>query len=140
MASANYEAYKQLQASAEFEHDITSDRSRDAMWEAFTEDYVIIEPDSLPHGGVYKGREEWAKMNAKMRSLWAQSVTPVKVYDLPEEDLLILYSDMEWTANETGKKIRFNAVELLHFRDAKICKVEMFLPDTKAILDTLEPD
>ncbi|SEP26733.1 nuclear transport factor 2 family protein [Trujillonella endophytica] len=139
MASANLQAYEQLMKAAEFEHDITSDRSRNAMWDAFTEDYEIVEPPSLPHGGVYKGREEWARMNAKMRSLWAQKVTPLHIWDLPEQDLIILYTDMEWTAHETGRTVRFPAVELLHFRDAKICRVEMFLQDTKVILDTLGP-
>jgi hypothetical protein len=45
---------------------------------------------------------------------------------------------MEWTANATGRTARFPAVELLRFRDGRIAKVEMFLQDTKVILDTLE--
>ena len=139
MASRNLKAYHRLLERAEFEDDITSDRSRDAMWEAFTEDYVIVEPPSLPHGGVYTGREEWAAMNAKMRSLWAQKVKPTRIWDLPQDDVIILYSEMEWTAKATGRTVSFPAVEILHFRDAKICKVEMFLQDTKIILDTLDP-
>lgn len=139
MASRNLEAYQRLMKQAEFEHDITSERSREAMYENFTEDYEIVEPPSLPHGGVYKGRDEWLKMNEKMRSLWAQKVVPQHTWDLPEDDLIVLYSHMEWTAHSTGKTVSFPAIELLHFRDAKICKVEMFLQDTKIILDTLEP-
>jgi ketosteroid isomerase-like protein len=139
VASRNLEAYHRLMEQAEFEEDITSERSRQAMFAAFTEDYEIVEPPSLPHGGVYKGREEWAGMNAKMRSLWSQKVKPTRIWDLPEDDIIILYSEMEWTAKATGRVASFPAVEILHFRDAKICKVEMFLQDTKVILDTIEP-
>jgi hypothetical protein len=42
------------------------------------------------------------------------------------------------TAKATGKTVTFPAVELLCYRDEKICKVEMFLQDTKVILDTME--
>jgi hypothetical protein len=137
--SRNLLAYRCMQHSAEFEHDITSDRSRQAMWDNFTEDYEIVEPGSLPHGGTYRGREEWAKMNATMRSLWAQKVRPLHVWDVPSDDLIILYSEMEWTARATGKTVSFPAVELLYYTDEKISKVEMFLQDSRVILDTLEP-
>jgi SnoaL-like domain len=140
MASRNLEAYHRLMAEAEFEHDLTSDRSRQAMVEAFTADYVMVEPPSLPHGGVWEGRDEWLKMNSLMGSLWDQTVTPQKIWDIPEDDMIILYSHMEWTAKATGKSVSFPAIELLYYRDAKICKVEMFLQDTKMILDTLEAD
>jgi hypothetical protein len=62
------------------------------------------------------------------------------LWDLPESDLIILYSEMEWTARATSKTVRFPAIELLRFRDGKVANVEMFLQDTKVILDTLDPD
>jgi hypothetical protein len=136
--SRNLLAYRRMQHAAEFEHDITSDKSRQAMWDNFTPDYEIVEPPSLPYGGVHKGREEWATMNATMRSLWAQQVLPVHVWDVPSDDLVILYSEMEWTAKSTGKRVTFPAVELLYYQNEKICKVEMFLQDSQVILDTLE--
>ncbi len=136
--SGNLLAYRRMQHSAEFEHDITSDKSRQVMWDNFTPDYEIVEPPSLPYGGVYRGREEWAKMNATMRSLFAQKVLPLHVWDVPDDDLIILYSEMEFTAKATGKSVTFPAVELLFYSGEKIGRVEMFLQDTKVIIDTLE--
>jgi ketosteroid isomerase-like protein len=138
MASKNLEAYQRMCENGEFERDITSERSRNAMLEAFTPDFVIVVPSSLPQGGVWEGRDEWLKMNAKMRELWESKNIPQAMWDVPEDDLVVLYSRKEWTARSTGKTVEFPAVELLHFRDAKICKVEMFLQDTKVILDALE--
>jgi hypothetical protein len=137
VASRNLETYQRLKDQAEFEADLTSEKSQQAMFEAFTPDFEIIEPPSLPQGGVHKGRDAWLKMHGIMRSLWQQKVLVEHTWDLPEDDIIVLYSTMEWTANATGRTARFPAVELLRFRDGRIAKVEMFLQDTKVILDTL---
>jgi ketosteroid isomerase-like protein len=132
------ETYQRLNEQGEFADDLTSEKSRNAMLEAFTEDFELSEPPSLPHGGVHKGIKDWLAMHGTMRSLWEQKVWPRHVWEVPEDDLIVLYSEMEWTAHATGRTVRFPAVELLHFRDGKIARVEMFLQDTKIILDTLE--
>jgi hypothetical protein len=140
MPSANMETFLKLKDAADMANDLTSDKAQQAMWNAYSPDFEIIEPSSLPTGGVHKGRDDWLKMNNLMRSIWEQKVWIHKMYDLPEDDLIILYSTIEWTSRETGKTARVPAVELLHFRDALISKIEMFFQDTKQILDTLDPD
>lgn len=138
MTSRNMETYNRLKEQAHFDQDLTAERSQQAMLEAFTEDFEIIEPPSLPYGGVHKGRDAWLKMQGTMRSLFQQKVWIDHIWDLPEEDLIVLYSTMEWTANSTGRTVKFPAVELLRFRDGRIAQVELFLQDTKVILDTLK--
>jgi hypothetical protein len=56
VASPNVEAYERMCANADFATDITSERSRQAMLQVFTSDFVIVVPPSLPHGGVWSGR------------------------------------------------------------------------------------
>jgi hypothetical protein len=63
VASRNLIAYQRMLESGDFTNDITSDRSRQAMLDAFTQDFVIVVPPSLPHGGVWEGRDQWLKMN-----------------------------------------------------------------------------
>jgi uncharacterized protein len=140
MPSPNMETFLALKDAANFEKDLTSEQSQGAMLDAFAKDIVVVEPPSLPQGGVHQGIEAWQEMHHLMRSLWLQKVDVKHVWDVPEDDLIVLYSEMEWTANATGKSVTFPAVELLHFRDAKIAKIEMFLQDSKVILDTLEHD
>ncbi|MFI5046312.1 MAG: nuclear transport factor 2 family protein [Acidimicrobiia bacterium] len=138
MVSRNMETYLKLKEGAEMESDLTSDRSRNAMLDAFTDDFEMVEPPMLPHGGVWKGKEEWTRMQGIMRKHWQQKVDIDKMWDLPDDDLIILYTTMEWTANDTGRVANFPCVELLYFRDALICRVEIFLFDTKLILDTID--
>lgn len=140
MTSVNMQTYLRLRERAEFSTDLTSEKSEKAMLEVFTPDFQIVEPPSLPHGGVHTGRDEWVAMHHTMRDIWEQKVDVQHMWDVPDDDLIVLYAAMEWTARETGKTARFPVVELLHFRDGLIARVELFLQDTKVVLDTLEKD
>jgi hypothetical protein len=133
------QTYLRLTGQADFSEDLTSDTASNAMLAAATPDVEIHEPASLPQGGVHKGHDAWLELHHIMRSLWEQKVETVHVWDLPEDDVIVLYSMMDWTAKATGRQIRFPAVEVLTFRDGLICKVEIFHQDAKAVLDTLQP-
>jgi ketosteroid isomerase-like protein len=133
------QTYLRLVGKAGFSEDLTSDTASNAMLAAATPDVEIHEPASLPQGGVHKGHDAWLELHQTMRSLWEQKVETVHVWDLPEDDVIVLYSMMDWTAKDTGRQIRFPAVEVLTFRDGLICKVEIFHQDAKAVLDTLQP-
>lgn len=139
MTSRNMQTYLRLTGQADFDEDLTSDKAANAMLGAATEDVEIHEPASLPQGGVHRGYDAWLQMHHTMRSLWDQKVETVSVWDIPEDDVIVLYSMMDWTAKATGRRIRFPAVEVLRFRDGLIAKVEIFHQDAKAVLDTLEP-
>lgn len=106
MTSRNMETYNKLKNSAEFASDLTSEKSQQAMLEAFTPDFEVVEPPSLPHGGVWKGADNWLKMHHDMRSNWQQKVFVEHVWEVPEDDVIVLYSTMEWTANATGRSAR----------------------------------
>ena len=139
MTSRNMQTYLRLTGQADFSEDLTSDTASNAMLAAATPDVEIHEPASLPQGGVHKGHDAWLELHHLMRSLWEQKVETVHVWDVPDDDVIVLYSMMDWTAKATGRQIRFPAVEVLTFRDALICKVEIFHHDAKAVLDTLQP-
>jgi ketosteroid isomerase-like protein len=139
VTSRNMQTYLELVGKAGFSEDLTSDTASNAMLAAATPDVEIHEPASLPQGGVHKGHDAWLELHHTMRSLWEQKVETVRVWDLPEDDVIVLYSIMDWTAKATGRQIRFPAVEVLTFRDGLICRVEIFHQDAKAVLDTLQP-
>jgi ketosteroid isomerase-like protein len=139
VSSPNMQTYLRLTGQADFAEDLTSDQSSTAMLTAATQDVEIHEPASLPQGGVHRGHDAWIQMHHTMRSLWDQKVETVHVWDIPHDNVIVLYSMMDWTAKATGRRIRFPAVEVLTFRDGLIAKVEIFHQDAKAVLDTLEP-
>lgn len=138
MPTRNMETYLKLTQLADFENDLTSEKAQTAMLDAYTDDFVLVEPPSLPHGGTHRGKEQWLKVHEIMRSLWQQKVHIEHLWEVPEDDVILLHTTMEWTAVTTGKTVTFPAIEVLKFRDGKIAGVDMFLQDTKVILDTLE--
>jgi hypothetical protein len=139
MTSQNMATFRKLMEQADFEHDLASEKSKVALLQAFAPNFEIVQPPSLPQAGIHKGREQWQGMLDIMHSHWHQKLRKDHAWDVPEQDLIIMKSTLEWTAKATGRSITFPAVELFWFRDALIARVEMFFQDTKAILDTLEP-
>lgn len=79
-------------------------------------------------------------MAGALKANWKMTSHVEKMWDVPDDDVVVNYVVMEWTANSTGRTVTLPAIHLLHFRDGKIAKAEIFLQDTKALLDTLEPD
>lgn len=136
--SRNMQTIERLRNRSNFD-DLTSDQAHEASLAEYTEDFVVVEPPSLPQRGEHHGREQWLAMHEIMRATWQQKLTVEHAWDVPEHDVVVLYSRMDWTAKETGRSATWPTVQVFHFRDAKICKVEVFHQDTKVILDTLEP-
>jgi ketosteroid isomerase-like protein len=140
MPSRNMQTFLKLMEDADFDRDLTNEKSHAAMLESFAPDFEIVQPPSLPQGGVHKGREQWESMLATMRKRWKQTIRHDEAWDLPDRDLVVMHSTLEWTSKKTGRSLKFPSVELMWFRDGKISKVEMFFQDTKRILDTLDAD
>src|SRR5579875_1577726 len=98
MTSRNMQTYLKLTGQAEFEKDLTSESASEAIFASAHPDVEIHESASLPQGGVHRGIDGWKQLHHTMRSLWDQKVETIKVWDIPEDDVIILYSMMEWTA------------------------------------------
>ena len=142
--SRNLETYLRLIGRANFgqreaKDYLRGDQADAAVMEAYTPDVEIHEPPSLPQGGVHVGREAWREMHEGIRARWDQRVEIQHLWDLPDDDVIVLYSTMDWKAKATGRHVQGPFVTVLRFRDGLIAKVEIFHHDSKAILDTLAP-
>jgi ketosteroid isomerase-like protein len=138
MESANLKTLKNL--FSKIESELTSDEFQQTVIEAINEDVVFVQPPSLPHGGVHNGLAGWKTMHSRLSENWKMKATIERYWDLPDEDLVFMYVQMEWMAHSTGKVAKMPALEQVRFRDGKISAAEIFVQDTKAVLDTLEAD
>jgi len=118
---------------------LRDENSTQAVVDAYAPDVEIIEPPSLPHGGVHRGRDAWRVMRQRIEELWDQRFELLDLWEIPEDDVIVLSASMEWTAKATGRSACSPFVSVITFRDGLISRVEIFHHDTKAILDTLEP-
>jgi ketosteroid isomerase-like protein len=105
--------------------------------ELFDENMTVLEPVSLPHGGRHHGVKEYRELQERMRALWEQRIESTDYWQCGE-DRVALRIVIAWTARATGKRIVLPMIDLMKFRHGKIVEVEVFLQDTKALLDTLD--
>src|SRR5436190_23147500 len=82
---------------------------------------VIDEPESITHGGIFRGRDASARVKQIIRATWDQQMGELELYDCGE--LVISRRPIVWTAKQTGKSAECTAVEFFEFRDGKIAKI-----------------
>ncbi len=138
MASRNMEALLTLLGEGEFKVDRASAEFQRMMAEIFDQDIEVHEPPCLPHGGVHHGRDNWFKVRRIMMETWEQKVDILHIWEVPDQEVIVLNYRFEWTARSTGRSVRFPAIEVLTWRDGSIVKVEFYPQDAKLILDTLQ--
>jgi ketosteroid isomerase-like protein len=105
--------------------------------ELFDEDIVLIEPDSLPHGGRHAGLDGFRAAQAGMRALWEQRIDSAEYWQCAP-DLAALRIVIEWTARATGRAVLLPMIDLIRVRAGRIVEVEAFVHDTAALLGTLD--
>jgi ketosteroid isomerase-like protein len=105
--------------------------------ELFDENMTILEPISLPHGGRHHGVTAYRELQERMRALWEQRIEATDYWQCGE-DRVALRIVIAWTARTTGRRVVLPMIDLMRFRHGKIVEVEVFLQDTKALLDTLD--
>lgn len=111
-------------------------RTAERWIELFDDSVVLIEPESLPHGGRHEGFGEFRSVQAAMRSLWDQTIEGTDYWPCGP-DRVALRIVIRWTARATGRSAVIPMIDLMRFRNGRIIEVEVFLADTKALLDTL---
>jgi ketosteroid isomerase-like protein len=111
-------------------------RTTERQLDVFDDDVTVIEPLSLPHGGRHRGLEEYRSLQNQMRLIWDQQIESAD-YWLCSDDRVALRIVIRWSAKATGRSVVLPMIDMIKFRGGKIVEVEVFLQDTKALLDTL---
>lgn len=102
-------------------------------------DVVCVEPESLPYGGVYEGREAFfGDLLARMAGAYEMGVEDINVIDGGEA----VASEMTvvFTSRKRGETIRMPYVEVYSFEDALIRSIHVYPQDAKRLADLMAPD
>jgi len=108
----------------------------DAFLEHFADDAVMIEPQSLPYGGTYRGK---AAIKGALQSVFPlyTSFAYKPEAMATSGEWVIAYGTFAATAARTGKAISFPLAEASRVVNGKIVLINPVYSDTKALLDTL---
>ncbi|MDT3443259.1 MULTISPECIES: nuclear transport factor 2 family protein [unclassified Pseudofrankia] len=123
--------------AASWKPDAMSDPATAERWATlFADDIVLVEPASLPHGGVHEGLDAFRAVQTGMREHWEQRIEGTEYWRCAE-DLYALRIVIRWTARATGRSVVLPMIDLIRIRGGQIVEVEAFVHDTKALLGTL---
>ena len=100
------------------------------------DDLVIDEPDSLPQGGIFSGRDASGRVKDIIRAHWDQQMGELELHESGE--IVISRRPIVWTSKKTGRSADCTAVEFFTFRDGKVAGITVYLRDTARLLATLE--
>jgi ketosteroid isomerase-like protein len=100
------------------------------------EDFVIVEPDSLPYGGTHRGVDGYVSLMRQIGGLFELAFEPQGLYAV-DDTTVLLRMQVSFTARSTGRSITLRVVEVLEVAEGRVRRSEVFLADTAALLDTL---
>ena len=119
------------------------DHAANGRWEALEhvldERFVIVEPDSLPYAGSHHGVGGYVALMQRIGELFELAFELQGVYALDVASV-VLRMLVTFTARGTGRSIQLRVIEVLEVANGRVCRSEVFLADTAALLETLAAD
>ena len=109
----------------------------EALEDVLDEQFEIVEPESLPHGGTHHRVRGYVTLMKRIGELFAVAFEPTAV-NAVDESTVLLRMHVTFTARSTGRSVRLSVVEILEVAAGRVRRSEVFLSDTAALLATLE--
>jgi uncharacterized protein len=112
--------------------DLDDAAARDAYRRCFTADVEIREPESLPYGGVWRGRDGVERLIARLREVYDEaSFEDRRVFDCGDTFFVLMRSRVRSRA--TGRRMTNSVLHRLELRGGRIAAMEIFHWDPMAI-------
>lgn len=103
----------------------------------FDENSEMIEADSLPYGGTYRGKDAIRAAIGKVISEYWDNFA----YDIESivygDEYVMAYGRFSATGKQSGKKVSFPLTEVWRVRDGRVALVHPVYGDTKQAVDAL---
>jgi ketosteroid isomerase-like protein len=112
------------------------DHAANGRWDQLpalmSEDFVILEPESLPYGGEHHGSHGYIALMKQIGGLFELQ------FDLDwiapaGENAVVLRMVVTFTSRQTGRSAAIPVVELLTVREGRLTRSEIFHFDTAAL-------
>lgn len=111
---------------------------RTALLNTLHPEIVLHQPDSLPYGGVWRGREAFGKWLDAFVQTWTDITPTDPIFYACGNDVLISTVIMRASARSTGAKIVMPMCQVIQFSDDLPISWRNFAWDTAKMLDALK--
>jgi ketosteroid isomerase-like protein len=129
MDSARYAAIKGM---VEHLYALTAQGEWDEVAEQLTDDFRIVEAESLPFGGVYEGKGALQELFTKVFAFWADPLLEHKDITVSADNVIVILS-FHATSRYNGERLEMPMCEVLHLRGDKFSGITPYYFDTAAI-------
>lgn len=112
--------------------------SYDDFMALLDEDVVIMLPESVPHGGVYRGKDGARQLRAKLLGAWREFDVAVLEY-LSGGDSVIGLIHLKGVLSATGAPVDMRIAEYWRFRAGRVIELSAYYFDTHAVARISRP-
>jgi ketosteroid isomerase-like protein len=98
-----------------------------------SDDLVIYEPESLPYGGEWNGRDALQRLYAKVMNYWADPSVTVRSV-IGDEEWAVALLDFTMTSRSTGERFTMPVAEASRAAGGKIVEMRIHYFDTVKLL------
>lgn len=113
---------------------------RAALLETLHPQIVLYQPESLPYGGVWRGREAFGEWLDAFVKAWTDVTPTDPIFHVCGEDTLISTVTMRAAARSTGVKIAMPMCQVIRFADDLPIEWRNFAWDTARMIEALRPE
>ena len=94
----------------------------DSVADWMAEDLVIREPESLPFGGDWKGRDAMQRLFGSVMGYWDNPVVE-RTAIVGNDDLTVTLVNLTVTSKISGTRFTSKVAETTYYRDGKVCEI-----------------
>jgi uncharacterized protein len=119
-------------------YDLFFSGQTDEFFEMFDDDVVLVEADSLPYGGTYKGKEIVMKSILGVMSYFDKMTLDIETITAGD-DFVIAYGRFAATGLATGMKVSFPLAEVWKLKNGKVVYLNPVYGDVKETVEAITP-
>lgn len=125
--------YAAIRAQVEGLYALTAAGRWDEVEAQLTDDFAIMEAESLPYAGTYEGKGALRTLYTRVFAFWDDP--SLEIHDITvSADHAIGLLTIHATARHSGERMAMKVAEVFHLRDGKICGITPYYFDTAAIV------
>lgn len=126
------ERYAAIRARVENLYRLTAEGRWDEVEAQMTDDFRIIEADSLPYAGEYTGKGALRELYTKVFAFWDDASLETSDICIAENTVIVLLT-IHATSRHNGQRLAMPLCEVFHLRGDKFCGITPYYFDTVEI-------
>ncbi|HUD95549.1 nuclear transport factor 2 family protein [Sphingobium sp.] len=113
-------------------YQLTGTGQWDAVADMLTDDFVILEADSLPYAGTYEGKSALQDLYTRVFAYWEDPALETGDICVGQDHAIVLVK-VTATARSSGQRLEMPLTEVFHVRGDKFCGITPYYFDTASI-------